>query len=109
MFAALVCIFYRVYTFYRRKTTSVMAESGSKVIKQAKDRHNCCVPQCHDVKTEANHMHQAPKDEVERRKWAIAIKTGKSLKRKMTVCSKHFQKTDYIISSKHLTFNNVKS
>jgi hypothetical protein len=73
-------------------------ENGAEAKKSRKDRHNCCVPQCSDVKNETNHLHQVPKDEGERRKWAIAIKTGKKLSDKMTVCSKHFKQEDYIIS-----------
>ncbi|KAK3923568.1 LOW QUALITY PROTEIN: DNA transposase [Frankliniella fusca] len=67
--------------------------------KKAKDRHNCCVPQCHNVTTEGIHMHQVPRDEATRQKWAVAIKTGKTLGDKMTVCSNHFLPTDYIIST----------
>ncbi|KAJ1522441.1 hypothetical protein ONE63_001631 [Megalurothrips usitatus] len=67
-------------------------------VKVKKDRHNCCVPQCSAVKTEGNHLHQVPKDEALLRKWKIAIKTGKPLHPKMTVCSKHFLDSDYIIS-----------
>ncbi|XP_034248786.1 uncharacterized protein LOC117649814 isoform X2 [Thrips palmi] len=66
--------------------------------KMKKDRHNCCVPQCSAVKSANNHLHQVPKEEGLRKAWAIAIKTGKSLNPKMTVCSKHFLDTDYIIS-----------
>ncbi|KAK3916520.1 DNA transposase [Frankliniella fusca] len=80
-----------------------MMENGkgdeNKDQKKPKDRHNCCVPQCHNVISEGIHMHQVPKDEENRRKWAVAIKTGKNLSDKMTVCSKHFLSTDYIITT----------
>jgi hypothetical protein len=63
-------------------------------------RNNCCVPQCSEVKREGNHLHQVPKDEERRKKWAIAIKTGKPLSDRMQVCSRHFLKEDYIPSCK---------
>ncbi|XP_052124775.1 uncharacterized protein LOC113215458 [Frankliniella occidentalis] len=68
--------------------------------KKTRERHNCCVPQCSDVKTGENHLHQVPKDLALRKKWAIAIKTGKDLSDKMAVCSKHFTKEDYKKSMK---------
>ncbi|KAK3918306.1 Pyrrolysine--tRNA ligase [Frankliniella fusca] len=64
--------------------------------KQSRQRHNCCVPQCHVVKTEDNHLHYLPKDPTRRKAWAIAIKTGKSITDTMQVCSKHFLPEDYI-------------
>ncbi|KAE8745528.1 hypothetical protein FOCC_FOCC007791 [Frankliniella occidentalis] len=69
--------------------------------KKTRERHNCCVPQCSDVKTGENHLHQVPKDLALRKKWAIAIKTGKDLSDKMAVCSKHFTKEDYKKSSEY--------
>ncbi|KAK3927633.1 Protein ALP1-like [Frankliniella fusca] len=71
-------------------------ESKSK----ARERHNCCVPQCSAVKSAENHLHKVPKDLTLRKKWAIAIKTGKDLSDTMSVCSKHFKKEDYKKSQK---------
>ncbi|KAK3931645.1 C-terminal-binding protein 1 [Frankliniella fusca] len=67
--------------------------------KKKRERHNCCVPQCTEVKNESNHLHSVPKDPVLRKKWAIAIKTGKELTLSMNVCSKHFDKSDYFPSN----------
>ena len=64
--------------------------------KKKRERHNCCVPQCHNLLGESVHLHQVPKDESERSKWSIVIRTGKKLGPKMTVCSNHFLETDYI-------------
>lgn len=76
-------------------------ETGEKAEK-TRERHNCCVPGCSAVKNADNHMHNVPKDDHMRKKWQIAIKSGKNLSSTMKVCSRHFVQSDYKISCKYL-------
>ena len=67
-----------------------------KKLKSKKKKVYCSVPCCHEIRSETNHLHYAPKTETLRRKWEIAIRTGKTLTESMRVCSKHFKSEDYI-------------
>ncbi|XP_034238939.1 uncharacterized protein LOC117643890 [Thrips palmi] len=64
--------------------------------KRKHEKHNCCVPQCSVYKNPSIHMHRVPSDPVRKKKWAVAIRTGKELTQYMLVCGKHFRKDDYL-------------
>lgn len=74
-------------------------ESERKTSKK-RERYNCCVPQCFDVKNFQNHLHQVPKDVERRHQRNIAIKKDKNLNDRMQVCIKHLKPEDYIPTSK---------
>lgn len=81
--------------------SSSLAEDEGPNAKKPRERHNCCVPQCTNVKKGEIHLHKVPADAATRDKWRLLIKTGKQLGSTMKVCSEHFKKEDYIISSEY--------
>jgi len=70
-----------------------------------REHHNCCVPQCSTLKNNFNHLPRFPTDQTLRKKWILAIKTGKKVTNSMRVCSNHFKPDDYIFSSKYDLIN----
>ncbi|XP_048002467.1 uncharacterized protein LOC125239054 [Leguminivora glycinivorella] len=58
----------------------------------------CSVPECKSRSTNEITLYRYPKEEAQRKKWTEAIKIESKITPNMQVCSRHFVKSDYIIS-----------
>ncbi|KFM73741.1 hypothetical protein X975_15340, partial [Stegodyphus mimosarum] len=81
--------------------------NSKKIYKGKKDNTYCCVPQCKSKGSTNPELsfHKFPRltksnDDVarwRRMKWICALRIGREITKRMCVCSKHFQKTDYVL------------
>ncbi|XP_063392245.1 uncharacterized protein LOC134677712 [Cydia fagiglandana] len=62
------------------------------------DSNTCSVPECKSRNTNEITLYHYPKEEAQRKKWTDAIKIESKITQNMQVCSRHFVKSDYIIS-----------
>ncbi|XP_063371866.1 uncharacterized protein LOC134660096 [Cydia amplana] len=60
--------------------------------------NTCSVPECKSRSTNEITLFRYPKEEAQRKKWTEAIKIESKITQNMQVCSRHFVKSDYIIS-----------
>lgn len=60
--------------------------------------NTCSVPECKSRSTNEITLFHYPKEEAQRKKWTDAIKIDSKITQNMQVCSRHFVKSDYIIS-----------
>lgn len=68
----------------------------------------CCVPQCNSRACKEPNLsfHRFPgetnsRNAKRRKEWIRVLRTGKKISNRMVVCSKHFQKQDYILPGKN--------
>lgn len=59
----------------------------------------CCVPQCKNKHAKGLKLHRFPQNIDLKKKWIVAIKSGKKHSASAVVCSDHFCESDYLISS----------
>ena len=60
----------------------------------------CLVPQCTSRKAPSIFFHKIPDNAEKKKEWGKKFKIGKAIIKYMMVCTKYFQKSDYIFPGK---------
>ena len=81
--------------------TGVMPPPKSNVI--------CCVPQCSSRANRKERISFHAPSECMRKKWTVAIRTGKKMSPHMRVCSRHFKEDDFFVQRPYASSKSSSS